>query len=97
MSASPKSVLRTVAFSVASVAFPVASVASPVASVASPVASECPRSVIARALLRARKERQANKVKRIADRRSFDVANRNPGFVPRTASVQGNQASVRLH
>lgn len=94
MSASPKSVLRSVAFELrtASVAS-VACVASPVAS----VASECPRSVIARALLRARKDRQANRVKRIADRRAFDVANRDPGFVPRTASVPGHEASSRLH
>jgi hypothetical protein len=94
MSAVPKSVLRYVASQLRKPAVAsVACVASPVAS----IASECPRSVIARALLRARKERQANRVMRIAQRRSFDVANRDPGFVPRVASVPGSSVSSRLH
>jgi hypothetical protein len=92
MSASPKSLLRPVASELRLVASALRS-----ADVASPVVSECPRSVIARALLRARKERQASKVKRIANRRSFDVASRDPGSVPRSASVPGREASSRLH
>jgi len=71
----------------------VVSVASPVAL----VASQSPRSVIARALLRARKDRQANVSKRIAERRACEVTSRVPGFVPRVASVPGREASCRLH
>ena len=89
MSASPKVALRPVAFELRthSVAFPVES----------QVASSSPRSVLASALLRARKQRQAIQSKRIARRRSIDTASREPGYIISSASSHGSKPTVRLH
>jgi hypothetical protein len=98
MSAFPKLALRSVASelrqaSVASVSF----VASPVASVASDVAFESPRSVIARALLRARKVRSASKVQRIARRHNPSTEVSAQVSIPGIASDQAIVSSRRLH
>jgi hypothetical protein len=93
MSASPKVALRSVASVVSQVASPVALVAS----IASSVASRAPKVVLSRALLRARELRQADLVKRIAQRRRIDTASRDPGCVIGSASSQRSQVAGRLH
>lgn len=103
MSTSPKVALRPVALELrcASVPFVASALRAPsVACVASPVASvafERPHQVLAVALLRARKLRQAEQSQRIARRRSVDVASRVSGSVPGSASVPGSVASRCLH